>query len=379
MKYHILTYGCQMNKSDSERIAAVLGEIGYKKADSEKTADLFVLNACSVRQAAVDRIYGKINKIQKSKCKSQNDNSKFKIILTGCLLEKDREKIKPRVDLIFDINDLPKLPKFLEKIHNSKFLIRNSRLEDIPGQDYFLIQPKHSKKELAYVPIMTGCDNFCSYCAVPYTRGREKSRPAAEIIEEIKILVGRGAKEIILLGQNVNSYKSRTVNFPKLLKMICDLPGDFKIQFITAHPKDMTEETIGALKLPKISDSLHLPVQSGSNRILKLMNRHYTAGRYLKLIAKIRRAKPAVKISADIIVGFPGETARDFQKTVALCKKAGFAGAYVAQYSPRAGTLSAKIYADDVPPEEKKRRWRVVDDLANRTKNRPETRRFLPE
>ncbi|MDP1629633.1 MAG: radical SAM protein, partial [bacterium] len=224
-------------------------------------------------------------------------------------------------------------------------------------------------------------------------------RPADEILKEIANLIKKGYREITLLGQNVNSYKSqfpisppsprlpptlklwrtsrrasnfqknskpKVINFPQLLKMINDLPGNFKIRFITAHPKDMTNETIKALTLPKMNDYLHLPVQSGSDKILKLMNRHYTAAGYLRLIKKIRRVRPDIKIGTDIIVGFPTETRKDFHKTVELCEKVNFINAYIAQYSPRAGTLAAKIYKDDIPPEEKKRRWRILDNLINK-------------
>lgn len=350
MKYHIITYGCQMNKSDSERIATQLEEKGYQPVQEIKQADLVVINVCSVRQSAIDRVYSKIKDFAKLKSK----NEKLKIILTGCLLEKDKNELKDQVDEIWPIVDLETKP------HRKTFGSLRGRSKCQP--------PAH-----AFVPIMTGCNNFCSYCVVPYTRGGEYSRPAQEIIEEIKDLVKNGYREIILLGQNVNSYISeqRTVNkeqykkvdFPELLKLINNIPGDFQIKFLTSHPKDMSEELIEVIAQgEKISKEIHLPVQSGDDEILKKMNRQYTIKDYKKLIKKIHQKIPQVKISTDIIVGFPGETKKQFQKTIKLVKEIGFSQAYVAAYSPRAGTAATKL-KDDVPSLEKKRRKRILLEM----------------
>jgi len=314
-----------MNKSDSERIASILKKQGYLPALKEAEADLILINVCSVRQSAVNRVYAKVNKYFKKK----------KIILTGCVLKEDKNKLKNKVSEFWH-------PDY-----------------------YFECLPIHQSKFQAFLPIMTGCNNFCAYCVVPYTRGREKSRPAKEIIREIKSLVKKDYKEVILLGQNVNSYKDKNVNFPKLLKKINNIKGNFKINFITSHPKDMSDELIETMaKCQKLIKEIHLPVQSGDNEILKKMNRHYTASHYKKLIRKIKQKIPGIKISTDIIVGFPGETKKQFQNTVKLAKEIKFEKAYIAKYSPRPGTLAFKL-RNNVSPQDKKTRWQILEKLIN--------------
>jgi len=314
-----------MNKSDGERIISVLKKQGYLPALKEAEADLILINVCSVRQSAVNRVYAKVNKYFKKK----------KIILTGCVLKEDKNKLKNKVSEFWH-------PDY-----------------------YFECLPIHQSKFQAFLPIMTGCNNFCAYCVVPYTRGREKSRPAKEIIREIKSLVKKDYKEVILLGQNVNSYKDKNVNFPKLLKKINNIKGNFKINFITSHPKDMSDELIETMaKCQKLIKEIHLPVQSGDNEILKKMNRHYTASHYKKLIKKIKQKIPGIKISTDIIVGFPGETKKQFQNTVKLAKEIKFEKAYVSKYSPRPGTLAFKL-KDNVSPQDKKTRWQILEKLIN--------------
>ena len=314
-----------MNKSDSERIISVLKKQGYLPALKEAEADLILINVCSVRQSAVNRVYAKVNKYYKAK----------KIILTGCILKEDKKKLKDKVSEFWH-------PDY-----------------------YFECLPIHQNKFQAFLPIMTGCNNFCAYCVVPHTRGREKSRKANDIIKEIKSLIKKDCKEIVLLGQNVNSYKDRNVNFPKLLKKINDIKGDFKLNFITSHPKDMSDELIKTMvECQKLTKQIHLPVQSGDNEILKKMNRHYTASHYKKLIKKIKQKIPGIKISTDIIVGFPGETKKQFQNTVKFAKEIKFEKAYVSKYSPRPGTLAAKL-KDNVSPQEKKTRWKIIDKLIN--------------
>ncbi|OGZ34266.1 MAG: hypothetical protein A2Y98_00150 [Candidatus Portnoybacteria bacterium RBG_19FT_COMBO_36_7] len=356
MKYFILTYGCQMNISDSEKIATLLQRQGHTPTKNEADADLIVLNCCSVRQAAVHRVYDKINKY----------TGKKKLILAGCVLEKDKNALKEKVSEIW---------------HPDKYF------ECLPAESLAKAGPPFYKnKNIAYVPIMTGCNNFCSYCAVPYTRGREKSRPAGQIINEVKSLLKKGYKEILLLGQNINSYiskfpisnfqfpnksqisnyKNKAINFASLLKTINDLPGDFRLTFMTSHPKDMSNELISAMaRCEKLKKEIHLPIQSGDNEILRKMNRHYTVANYKDLIKKIRRAIPGIKITTDIIVGFPGETKKQFANSVATAKQINFDGAYIAKYSPRPGTSAAKL-KDDVPLEEKRRRWRILDTLINK-------------
>lgn len=387
MRYKLITFGCQMNISDSERIATIFKKMKYQPTLDESKADLILINCCSVRQKAIDRIFGREKKYQRLKEKNRN----LIIALTGCITEKDKEKFKDRVDLIFDIKELPKLKSKL-KMQNLKqqnkfaFYDKESKTNNHSSRsiDYFHIKPKYSNKKMAYVPIMTGCNNFCSYCVVPYTRGREISRPFEEILEEIEDLIKKGCKEICLLGQNVNSYLSKlklknpsqkltalqmkdlkAIDFPCLLKLIDLIPGDFQISFLTSHPKDMSDELIDVMaKCKKIKKELHLPIQSGNNEILKKMNRNYTIKDYLKLAQKIRKKIKKIFLSTDIIVGFPGETKKQFEDTVNLCKKIKFDKAYISQYSPRPGTMAFKLN-DDVSKEEKKRRWKILNNLIN--------------
>jgi len=352
MKYHLITFGCQMNKSDSERIATILENIGYKETSKINEADLIIVNMCSVRQKAVDRVYGMIKNF--NRIKKQNPN--LKIILTGCVLLKDKNKLKEKFDLIFDIRDLPKLAKFLTKQQNKQ------------TDDYLSILPAISSPITAYVPIMTGCNNFCAYCVVPYTRGREISRSPKIIITEIKKLLKDGYKEIILLGQNVNSYQKDDVNFSQLLKMVDNLPGKFRLRFITNHPKDLTDELINTIaECKKVGPYMHLPIQAGNDQILKKMNRHYTVFYYKNLIKKLRKKIKNLSISTDIIVGFPGETKNQFNDTAKLMRSLKFDMAYLAQYSPRPQTLAAKTFKDNVPKEEKKRREEILNEILKKT------------
>ncbi|OGZ93088.1 MAG: tRNA (N6-isopentenyl adenosine(37)-C2)-methylthiotransferase MiaB [Candidatus Staskawiczbacteria bacterium RIFOXYD2_FULL_37_10] len=357
MKYHIITFGCQMNVSDSERIAGVLEGINFKKTSNINEANLIAVTMCSVRQSAVDRVHGLVQKFKKL-------NPKIKTILTGCILEKDRKKFINSFDYVIDIKDIKKLPEIL-KISPTR---QAQKLRDnviFAHSNYLDITPKYSNEFSAAVPIMTGCNNFCSYCVVPYTRGREVSRQAKEIISEIKILSKKNYKEIWLLGQNVNSYKDGKTNFPKLLKMANNIPGDFKLCFITSHPKDFSDELIKTMKnCKKLSKRLNLPIQSGDDEILKKMNRPYTVAQYKALVKKIRKAIPDISLSTDIIVGFPGETKKQFQNTVKTLKEIGFDMAFVNKYSPRAGTAASKM-TDNVPWAEKKRREKILIELVN--------------
>ncbi len=316
-----------MNKSDSEKIATVLEKTGYKPASKIDEAALVVINMCSVRQSAVDRVYGLTPKFKKLKAKT---------ILTGCVLKKDRRKFVKLFDEIVNIKDL------------------------IKG-----MEQEHSNKFSALVPIMRGCNNFCSYCVVPYVRGREISRPAEEIICEIKNLVKRGCKEIWLLGQNVNSYSA--ITFPQLLKKINKIPGKFWIRFTSSHPKDFSDELIKAMaEYEKVTEYLNLPVQAGDNKILKQMNRHYTATQYKKLVEKIRKKIPDISLSTDVIVGFPGETKEQFENTAKLFKDVKFDMAYINKFSPRTETKATKL-EDNISPKEKNRRDRVLTEVLKQT------------
>jgi tRNA-2-methylthio-N6-dimethylallyladenosine synthase len=358
-KYWITTYGCQMNHSDSEQVAAVLENIDYKKSSNIGKADLIVVNMCSVRQSAVDRIYGKIKDFSKLKVK----NKKLKVILTGCILKKDKKKFKKAFDFILNIKDLPKLPKLLD-----------TRYSTLNTESYLKTKPKYQTSFSAHIPIMTGCNNFCTYCVVPYTRGRENSRPAEEIIEEVRNLVKQGYKEIWLLGQNVNSYNSKVknrnlevVNFPKLLKMINDIPGDFWIRFTSSHPKDFSDELINVMaKCKKVTEYLNLPVQSGDDEIIKKMNRPYTIKQYKETVRKIREKVPDITLSTDVIVGFPGETEKQFNNTAKLFKEIKYDMAYIAKYSPRPQTAAATL-ENNVLKKEKKERRKILTEILKKT------------
>jgi len=333
MTYFIITYGCQMNHSDSEKITTRLQSMGHKKAPNVQAADLVVINACSVRQSAIHRVYGKV----------ENYKNK-KIIIAGCVLPKDKEQL---------------LEKNVEFWH---------------PDEYFCLPATCENNFSAPVPIMTGCNNFCTYCVVPFTRGREKSRPAKEIITEIKKRLRNGVKEIILLGQNVNSYQDKNLNFPKLLEMINNLPGNFWLSFLTSHPKDMSDELIEvAAKCQKVTPYVHLPIQSGDNEILQKMNRRYNVSHYKNLIKKIRQsfkkyrpAFPPVAISTDVIVGFPGETKKQFENSAKIMRELKFDMAYLGRYSPRHGSAAAKL-KDNVSPKEKRRRETALNDILTET------------
>ncbi|MEI6040455.1 MAG: MiaB/RimO family radical SAM methylthiotransferase [Candidatus Berkelbacteria bacterium] len=352
MNYFILTLGCQMNVADSQRIESKLNSLGYKKT-SEKEANLIVVNSCSVRQKGIDRIWGGIKKWRATN---------KKILISGCVLESDRKKYAARGIDFLHVDDLPKIDKNLKIDHKNQ------------TEHYLEIVPKLSGA-IAYIPIMTGCDNFCSYCAVPYTRGREVSRTIDDIVVEAKSALNKGFKEIWLLGQNVNSFgmskaqklkgQTNNDNFIKLLNEIDDLDGDFVFNFISSNPQDMGDELIDCFaKLKKWNKELHLAMQSGDNEILRRMNRKETNEEFLALVDKLKSKIENLKLSTDIIVGFPGETEEQFNHTLEACQKIGFEKAYVNQYSPRAGTVSAKM-TDDVPREEKMRRWKLLDTLIN--------------
>jgi tRNA dimethylallyltransferase len=334
-----------MNESDSQRIASFLEHQNYRQTPKIEGANLIVVVACSVRQSAIDRIFGLNKKFKKLKAsasaKASADKEKnTKFILTGCVLKRDKKKFLEFFDEVLSIDE---------------FL----------GKDYLELHPKHSNKKSAYVPIMTGCNNFCTYCAVPYTRGREISRPAKNIITEIKKLIKNNYKEIVLLGQNVNSYKDNKINFPKLLKTIADISGNFTIKFLTSHPKDFSDELIDVIaKSPRISREIHLPVQSGDNKILEKMNRKYTREHYIGLIKKIKNKIPEAKFTTDIIVGFPSETKKQFENTIKLFKEIDFDLAYINKYSTRPSTVAEK-FEDNISQKEKKRRWEVLEKLVN--------------
>jgi len=364
LKYYLFVIGCQMNLSDAERLETILQSIGYTKTTKEENADFIGVVACAVRQKAMDRIYGKIRKWNLMK-----ESRPLITLLSGCVLKHDKEKLKYEFDILLDMKDIQQLPQALKT--------RQAQLGDfIPSTSYLQIKPSYESNFKAYVPIMTGCNKFCTYCAVPYTRGPEVSRSAEEIFTEIKTLLKNGYQEITLLGQNVNSYgldnkdtrspnyKKAMLTFPELLKEINSWRGNFWLRFVTSHPYDMSDELIKVMTDHKhLTEYMHLPVQSGSDKILKKMNRNYTVKHYLNRLKKVRSALPGISLSTDIIVGFSGETDEDFRQTAELMKKVGFDMAYISQYSPRPGTSAARLYPDDITKEIKKQREYELNEI----------------
>ncbi len=359
--YHILTIGCQMNVVDSERLAAFLEDNDYRLSLDINKAGVVIVNTCGIRQMAEDRAYGLVNTIHKN-------NPGAKIILTGCLSKRVdvKKRLKGKVDIFLPINEMLQLPDLLGGAElTPKFSLDEVRLKQ--GEKYLNILPKHSREFSAYVPIGNGCNNFCAYCVVPYARGREVYRPAKEIITEVKSLIKKGYKEIMLIAQNVNSYHDTNYDFSRLLEEVAAISGNFWLRFSSSHPKDMSDDLIRVIgKSEKICPHLHLAVQSGDNKILEIMNRKYTIKHYENLIAKVRQAKPGIAITTDVIVGFPSETKKQFENTVKLFRKMKYDLAYISKYSPRPGTVSAGM-KDNVKDEEKKRREQVLDAILKKT------------
>ncbi len=342
MKYKLIVFGCQMNQSDAERIETVMSQMGYDKSESEELSDedIAIVVACSIRQHAIDRIYGlkkKFDEIKKIR--------PFTTILTGCVLDADKKNMEKFFDIIFNINDLGELPKLLDTS------------ESLQVKEYLSIQPVYENNFQAFIPITKGCNQFCHFCVVPYTRGREVYRDPDEIVSECRRLVEGGYKEITLLGQTVNSYNHEQANFAKLLEMVDATPGDYWIRFVSSHPNFFTEEVIRAWQKSKhITPYLHLAVQSGNNFMLERMNRKYTIEKFKDVVRSIRSAIPDVFVSTDVIVGYSGETEDYFQDSIKLFEELQFDMAYISQYSLRKGTVGAKMFADDITKPEKKRR-----------------------
>lgn len=372
-KYIIHTFGCQANKADSERIAGDYESRGFSAATSWKEADEIVINTCSVRQSAEDRVRGYLLNVEKYFAGIKQKRPK--IILTGCMTHFNQEEILDRLPMVDQILPI--------------------------GEVGFNTPVSRSDKHHAWVPISSGCNSFCTYCIVPFSRGREVSRPFDDIVREVKQLAATGYTEITLLGQNVNSYglektgislRKRLLStdkpftevelpsnqsqynspqgippFVSLIQAISVIPEIQRIRFMTSNPWDFYDELIEEIaKNPKVDRYLHLPIQSGSNRMLKLMNRGYTREDYLRVVQKIRSQIPNVVIGTDIIVGFPTETDDDFQETVDFAKQIGWTIAFVARYSPRPGTAASKLYPDDVSAKVKKQRWEILDQIINK-------------
>ena len=373
--FHIVTYGCQMNVHESEKIAGILHELGYESCDDIEDSDIVVFNTCCIRENAENHAYGNIGMLKKLKAAKKD----MIIAVGGCLpqqmnkAENLHEKF-PYVDIIFGTHNLNRLKDFiLAKRTRKKPIIQIDEKEgDIDEGE----KPLRTSYPNAWVNIMYGCNNFCSYCIVPYVRGRERSRKAENILEEVKGLVADGYREITLLGQNVNSYSDGEITFPALLKKISAIEGKFRIRFMTSHPKDFSEELAEAMASDsRICHCLHLPVQSGSDSILRAMNRRYTCEDYLRKVEILKKYIPDCAITTDLIVGFPGETEEDFKATLDLVRKGDFSSAFTFVYSKREGTKAAEM-PDQIPEEVSKRRIMELVDLVN-SRTREHSAKFL--
>ena len=356
------SYGCQQNVNDGERIKGVLVDIGYGLCDKPEDADLILFNTCAVREHAEQRVFGNVGALKGLKEKKPG----LIIGLCGCMANQKHvvEKLRqsyPYVDLVFGVDGIDTLPQLIaQKLQKHKRVLLD------PAQRPVIVEniPIRRESEFrAWLPIMYGCDNFCTYCIVPYVRGREKSRKPGDILAEFRGLVEAGYKEITLLGQNVNSYGKgleEQIDFSDLLNLLCTVPGDYHIRFMTSHPKDATRELIDTIaECGKVTRHFHLPVQSGSNRILKLMNRSYTREHYLELINYAKERIPDVALTSDIIVGFPGETYEDFQDTLSLIREVKYDSLFTFIYSPRKGTKAAEM-PDPISQEEKGKWFREL-------------------
>ena len=370
----VITFGCQMNERDSEKLKGILKECGYELKESED-ADLVIFNTCTVRENANDRLYGRLGSLGKIK----KSNPDMLVGVCGCMTQEadeveKLEKSYPFVDLIFGTFNVYKLAEILYSR-----LVGGSRITDIWQESREFVELLPTERKYPFksgVNIMYGCDNFCTYCIVPYVRGREKSRRPEDIVDEVKRLTDDGVVEVMLLGQNVNSYGKgleEDISFAGLLKKLEQIKSLKRIRFMTSHPKDLSNELIETMAdSEKICEHIHLPLQSGSSRILKRMNRGYTKEDYLELIGKIRAKMPDISITTDIIVGFPGETNEDFEETIDVVRKVGFDSAYTFIYSKRTGTPAAKF--EDVPDkQETDRRFNVLlDEIRNASKGKNE-------
>jgi tRNA-2-methylthio-N6-dimethylallyladenosine synthase len=360
-RFFIWTIGCQMNEADSAKIAAMLQEVGYERTEEETKADIVVLNSCVVRQAAEDKVAGKLNSLIKMK----RARPEVPVVLTGCMVTNQQEALRqrfPHVDLFFNPSDFGQLERVVPELSQL-----DDDLADLPH--YYLPDGLDSVGITAFVPIIYGCNFVCSYCIVPYRRGKERSRPLADIVAEVEHLVARGVREVTLLGQTVNAYGHELPEQPglaDLLRSVDAIPGLERLRFLTSHPKYMSDEIIDTMAdLDSVCEHMNLPVQAGDNEVLRRMRRTYTQDYWRDRIAYTRQRMPGATIATDIIVGFPGETEAQFQQTYDLLADVGCDKVHLAMYSPRPGTLSAR-WEDDIPHHEKLRRHQALEKLQER-------------
>lgn len=361
-KYYIETMGCQLNENDSEKIAGITEKAGFEETNNPADADLVIFNTCCVRENAEERLFGKLGELKK-----QREEKGTIIAIGGCMMQEPHilDKIKQSynyTDIVFGTHTLHKFEEDLKKAIEERKKIRD--VIDIDGEVIEGLPIKRNDKYRASVTIMYGCNNFCSYCIVPYVRGRERSREPKKILEEVSILAKEGYKEITLLGQNVNSYNGgENYKFANLLNDVCKIEGIERIRFVSPHPKDFTDDVIEAIaNNEKVARVIHLPLQSGSSNILKVMNRKYTKEQYLELVEKMRKRIPNVVFSTDIIVGFPGETKEDFEDTLDVVRKVNFEQVYMFIYSRRVGTVADRM-ENQIPEEIKHQRFDKLKEL----------------
>lgn len=369
-KYIVLTYGCQMNEHDSEKMNFMLSQMGYSPSDSIREADIVIFNTCAVRENAELKVYGKLGHMKSIK----RIKPDVKVMVCGCMMQQQHvideiKKSHRHVDAVFGTHNYHKLPEFIYESYGSEKTIVD--VWNIDGQVVEGLRSIRKFDTKAYVNITYGCNNFCTYCIVPYTRGRERSRKPQDIISEIEMLAKDGVKEVTLLGQNVNSYGKtleREYSFAQLIRAVNEIDGIERIRFMTSHPKDLSDELIYAIRdCDKVCNYLHLPVQSGSSRVLRKMNRHYTKEQYLELVAKIRKEIPDIAFTTDIIVGFPGETEEDFQDTLDVVRQVRYDSAFTFIYSKRSGTPAAEMpdqIDEGIKHERLERLMSLVNDIS---------------
>ena len=363
----ITTFGCQMNEHDSEKLSSMLDEMGYEKTVLTEEADLVIYNTCAVRENAELKVYGNLGQLKHQKSK----NPDLKIAVCGCMMQQPHvvEEIKTKyrhVDLVFGTHNLYKFPELLAGSMDAQKILID--VWDVDGEVVEGLRSNRKFELKAFVNIMYGCNNFCTYCIVPYTRGRERSRTPEDILDEIKELVANGTKEITLLGQNVDSYGKtleEKINFAKLLRMVNEIEGLERIRFMTSHPKDISDEVIYAIRdCERVCEYIHLPIQCGSTKLLKKMNRHYTKEYYLELIEKAKKEIPDIAFSTDLMIGFPGETDEDVEDTIDVIRKVKYDAAFTFIYSKRKGTPAAQM-ENQIPEEIKHERFNKVLKAVN--------------
>jgi tRNA-2-methylthio-N6-dimethylallyladenosine synthase len=368
--YYLKTFGCQMNVYDSERMTEALSRDGYHETDDIAGADLVILNTCHIREKAAEKVYSDLGRIRDLKDARKRDGKEMVLAVAGCVAQAEGREItrrQPAVDLVIGPQSYHRLPELISRTESTKERIVET---EFPGDEKFdaMKAPRRVASPSAFLTVQEGCDKFCTFCVVPYTRGAEFSRPLAKVEAEARELVAAGAKELVLLGQNVNAYHGdgpagRAIGLAELIRRLADIDGVERLRYMTSHPRDMDDDLIAVhVEVPQLMPFLHLPVQSGSDRMLAAMNRKHSAAEYIDLIARVRAARPDIALSSDFIVGFPGETDRDAEDTLDLVRTVGFAQAFSFKYSPRPGTPASSLETQ-VPEEVKTGRLQRLQAL----------------